>query len=524
MPQQSTCTQACLAIEDTSLPLLSEVLSGLVSIDKENDQLITGVETDSRQVEAGQIFINLSGKRAHRHEALNKQAAVVIECSQQRQHSVSKHSHYDHQWLLVTLQELKKNHGKIIHHFHMNPSHQLNCIGVTGTNGKTSVTSLILELYRQDMRQCMVVGSRGYGQSVSSVKSLCSIQYTTPPATQLARVLSEAIKTGCEAVAMEVSSHAIEQARVSGITFDTLILTNVTRDHLDYHKNWHDYQAVKAKLFHDYDARNIVINLDDPTGRKIAREYCGSGSVWGYTLKSTGIGCGVEVVRAFDIQSSIQGLSMKVHFRNQTMKLATKWIGDFNTQNILSALTALLASGYSLENLVKLIKDINPIAGRMELINPNSKGPSIIIDYAHTPDALQSVLSCLQKICERSLIVIFGCGGNRDPGKREIMGRVAEKYADQIILTDDNPRQESSSSITNAILKGVMAPWDVSVIHDRQEAIAHAIEHAHKGDIILIAGKGDETSQDYHHKQIKFSDKKIANYLLKLKLSDVCMV
>ena len=499
---------------------LSEVLRDIVSCSKSLDRVLLGLVADSRLIKPAYGFLeeDCVQSRRYRDDAISRGASVIF-CKADDDLSHIKSIEVQvkgikKQVVLVSLANFDQVKGKVVHAFYRNPSHQLSLVGVTGTNGKTTVSTLVALVNQRLKKRCAVLGSRGWGESVTDLKTT---GYTTPPLCDVNQYLWQSLQSGVEAFSMEVSSHGIASGRISGIVYDVAVLTNVTRDHLDYHQTWEAYREVKSRFFMQQDTGDLVLNMDDPTGRKIAREYVGSAQLWGYAIDTYSAACGVNMVRACDVQGSLKGLEMTVHYNNQVVHVKSAWIGCFNALNLLAAITACLAMGHELKEVAEALAEIPVIPGRMELISAGSNMPSVIVDYAHTPDAFEAVLKSLIKICTRSLVVVFGCGGDRDKGKRALMGSIAEKYANQVILTNDNPRSEDPQAIIDDIMQGISAPWDVVVETDRQEAIAMAIEQSFKGDIICCLGKGDEVTQIIQGEAKEFNDRKIASYLMGLK-------
>lgn len=501
---------------------LGDLVPNIPGLGDWSEKVITGVTTDSRLVRSDYVFIDEGSAYSQKYieEAVFRGAACVILATKTEacpafsaiEHWTQEEDHR-RSILKIYMPNLSSRVGSLLHRFYQDPTQQLKVIGVTGTNAKTSITTLVASVCRLLDSPCALLGSRGWG--VGEV--LEETGYTSPPSAKLAYYCWKSVECGAQKLAMEVSSHAIKARRIAGVAFDTLVLSNISRDHLDYHASVEEYVQVKSSLFHTTSAQDMVLNMDDPVGRKIAREYIGSAKIWGYTLENNAPGCSIEVVRGYNVQASLRGLSMDVFYNDQVVTIKSQWLGFFNAHNIIAGVVTLLTLGYTLEQIAEKVPHVAPVPGRMELLPRQQEQPHVVIDYAHSPQALDAVLKSLRQVCERALIVVFGCGGDRDRGKRRQMGAVAEKYANRIILTNDNPRSENPKRILDGILKGIMTPWDVEVEPDRSNAIASAISNARKGDVVLIAGKGDETQQIIGEKRSSFSDRESAQYFLSLR-------
>jgi UDP-N-acetylmuramoyl-L-alanyl-D-glutamate--2,6-diaminopimelate ligase len=368
-------------------------------------------------------------------------------------------------------------------------------VGVTGTNGKTSVTQWIAQALDARGRKCAIVGTLGNG----FVGELVAGPNTTPGAHVLREFLPESVQLGARACAMEVSSIGLHQNRVADIRFDVAVFTNLTRDHLDYHRNMAEYAAMKRKLFEMPGLGYAVLNLDDPFGRELAAQLKGRVTTIGYTLENaTGTD---RVLHATDLSESggIAFMLDGVHFEAPV-------IGRFNASNLLAVTGALLAGNETLEDSAAVLRHIIPPAGRMQSLG-GKDAPLVIIDYAHSPDALEKVLTTLRGTTQArggQLLCVFGCGGDRDPGKRPQMGAIAERLADAVVVTSDNPRSEAPQAIIEQILAGMTTIPAAEA--DRAAAIKAAIAAADAHDVILIAGKGHEPYQEIAGVRLPFSD------------------
>jgi UDP-N-acetylmuramoyl-L-alanyl-D-glutamate--2,6-diaminopimelate ligase len=368
--------------------------------------------------------------------------------------------------------------------------------GVTGTNGKTSVTQWFAQAMTALGRKCAVIGTLGNGFP----GTLLPGPNTTPGAAVLRTLLPDLEAQGAQACAMEVSSIGLHQNRVAGIHFDVAVFTNLTRDHLDYHGTMAEYTAQKRKLFAMPGLACAVLNLDDPFGAQLDTELAGHMRVIGYTLEGK-TSCG-ETLAAHDLLATAEGIS----FRVSDVRMSAPLIGRFNAANLLALIGALLAAGETLAAIADVLPGLAPPPGRMQGIGGNA-APLVVIDYAHTPDALEQALLTLKEIAatrDGKLICVFGCGGNRDAGKRPLMGAVAERLADETLITSDNPREEDPVKIIEDIVGGMTRQTPIET--DRARAIARAVTAADRRAVILLAGKGHETYQEIAGVRYPFSD------------------
>ena len=500
---------------------LVELLSTVVELPRHLNRPIRGVSANSRSIKPGYVFFATPGYgtfdgRDYIQDAIVAGAiAVVSEIAANDDIKTSlimppgeKKSVIPH----IQIPNLRALVGKIAAHYHGHPTQQMQTIGVTGTNGKTTVTTLLTKGLNKLGVKSGFIGTHGVGSDINNLKKT---NMTTPGPFELQAYMAGLRTDACESVMMEVSSHAIAQHRIVGVNFDTVVLTNVTRDHLDYHKNIEEYIEIKKALFLSYKARYIVLNLDDQIGYHLTQRLHTKRRVIAYSMRGAQIE-GVPIVRGCQIRSTHNELSMVVVYNGQKRALKTQLMGDFNVSNLLAVVASLLTMGFPFEAAVDALQDSDAVGGRMQVIDGGSRKPMVVVDYAHSPSALEAVLKSLRQSCRRKLICVFGCGGERDQGKRRIMGKVAETHADTVILTDDNPRGESPTNIMTDILKGFLCPWAVEVVHDRTDAIMTAISNAMPGDVILIAGKGNESYQIIGDQRVIFNDKEKAEFLLNL--------
>lgn len=455
------------------------------------NQSFTSITADSRKVQAGSLFLAYPGAhsdgRNYIAQALQAGAAAVV----WEQAGFT----WNADWKVNNLpvQNLKQQVGEIAAEFYQNPSKKLTMVGVTGTNGKTSVCQWVAQCLTILGKKTAVLGTIGNGFLGAQTEAA----NTTPDAILLQEMLADYVKKNADAVAMEVSSHGLDQGRVNGVVFNVAVLTNLSRDHLDYHQTMEAYGAAKQKLI-TWEGLNIaVLNDDDMFGKALAA-----------SLKAQSKPCityGFEMadVRATDLKLHDAGLSMQVITPKGRAQLSAPVLGRFNAYNVLAVLATLLALDVSLQDALAAIAQIKPVQGRMQQFGGGDK-PLVVVDYAHTPDALEKVLSALREQTKNKLICVFGCGGERDSGKRPLMGAVAEKLADSVIVTSDNPRSEAPASIIQAILAGMKTSPVVEV--NRMQAIRHAVISAGKNDVVLVAGKGHEEYQEIAGVKHYFSD------------------
>lgn len=477
---------------------LETLLPFTVSHPRITETKINGLCLDSRCLEPGEVFCACQGEHAHGEqfigEAIQRGAVAVLKEASKR----------DFQLLVndvpcINVPNLSQQLGHIAARFYAQPSHAMQIIGVTGTNGKTSVSNFIAQMLSKSAT-CGLLGTLGYGQ----YGELQLGQHTTPNAIHMQKTLGMLRDKQVDFVAMEVSSHALQQGRVNGVLFDTAVLTNLSRDHLDYHITMNAYASAKQRLFKMDGLDNAVINIDDNFGRRVLADLSNSVQPITYSLKQR-----VADIFGESVQHSNEGLSMHVHTPWGNGDLHVPLFGMFNVDNMLATLATLLVHKLPLDEVLHNLAHIQPVLGRMERFGQK---PMLVVDYAHTPDALQQVLVALRQHCEGKLWCVFGCGGERDQGKRKVMGEIAQQYADAVIITDDNPRNERSDAIINDILRGCPKPF--AVMPERKAAIRHAFDNAAEHDIILIAGKGHEGYQQIGNDKLPYSDRDWVQTLL----------
>ncbi|HLZ97517.1 MAG TPA: UDP-N-acetylmuramoyl-L-alanyl-D-glutamate--2,6-diaminopimelate ligase [Steroidobacteraceae bacterium] len=488
------------------------LLDGIVTLPAATDARVADLTLDSREARAGSLFFALGGLRSHglkfAADAAARGASVVLWDPPAEPHEElardARSLAAGGSVFVAPVAGLKALVGRIADRFFGWPSSHMRVVGITGTNGKTTCAYLLASCLGRLRSEAAYIGTIGWGR----VGSLKVPTHTTPDAVSVHRQLSMLRADGVRDVAMEVSSHALDQGRVDGVRFHSVALTNLTRDHLDYHPSMEAYGAAKALLFASSGLQHIVINVGDGFGRTLAGTLGGRAPLTAVWVGAGGSGWLADrSLRADDIALDRHGLSMSVDGSFGSARVRTKLMGRFNAENAVVVLACLAGLNLPLGAACAALSECDAPPGRMEVIEPSSPAkPLAVIDYAHTPDALAKALQALREHCRGTLWCVFGCGGDRDPGKRPLMGAVADELADRIIVTDDNPRSENPRSITGGITAGITA-HAVRVINDRSEAIAAALTEAAAGDVVLIAGKGHEDYQIYGGERRSFSDR-----------------
>jgi len=458
--------------------------------------VVPSLVSDSRQVQPGSVFVALAAlhhdARTHIPAALAAGAgAVLAEAGGDWQ----AHRVINGVPVLV-VPELTQRLGEFAARFHDQPAQAMTVMAVTGTNGKTSIANLIAGAALALGQRSAVIGTLGNG----FYGELAASQFTTPDPLQLQRLLAGFRDHGAQLVAMEASSHGLEQGRMVGTPIHTALFTNLTRDHLDYHGDMASYAAAKGRLFSWPGLKAAVINADDVQGAHYQQQLAVGVTCLRYSLQADS---NAEIV-AESVQPSLNGLLLQVRTPWGRIELRSPLLGRFNASNLLAVLGGLLTLGYSLEQSAQALSTVAPVAGRMQCLR-DGQSPLAVVDYAHTPDALEQALKAAREHTEGKLWCVFGCGGGRDTGKRSEMGRIAATLADRVVLTTDNPREEAPESILHDIQQG-LAGRPATIIADRAEAIAHALKNAASDDVVLIAGKGHETYQEIMGVRYPFND------------------
>lgn len=489
---------------------LSDLLDGLCVIDPSADRLIGGVSLDSRTVKPGDVFIACRGGNAdgsaYIPEAISKGAIAVI---------LDKDLSYSGNATapVIPIADLRQEAGRIVARFMGEPAADLRVIGVTGTNGKSSVAWFLAHfLARISSRRSGLIGTLGYGYP----NRLRAGAHTTPDPVVLQELLAEFRDDGAKDVIMEVSSQGLHQGRVAGVRFNTAIFTNLSQDHLDYHGDMTAYAEAKKQLFLMPGLQHAAINLDDACGAALADDLKTRRlDLAGYRLvddwrETAGA---IPQLQARISEASLESQRLEIRGPWGEGDVRVKLPGRYNAYNLLACLTAMCLLEAPFEEALHGLADVPQAPGRLEKFGGGAQ-PCVIVDYAHTPDALAKVLAVLREGRRGRLICVFGCGGNRDAGKRARMGGIAEAYADRIVVTNDNPRLEDPNRIIADILAGIKDQSKVTVEADRRRAILTAIESAVAGDIVLVAGKGHENTQDIAGTRFPFSDRQVVNAAL----------
>jgi UDP-N-acetylmuramoyl-L-alanyl-D-glutamate--2,6-diaminopimelate ligase len=464
---------------------------------------VTGLAADSRSLAAGEVFVAYPGSRSDGREfiagAIARGAAAVL--------WERDGFRWNAEWRVPNLpvDDLHGLAGHLAHEVYGRPSERLWTMGVTGTNGKTSCSHWLAQACGACGARTALVGTLGTGFP----GRLAAGVNTTPDAILLHRSLARLLDEGAQGVAMEVTSIGLDQGRVNGVAFGAALFTNLSRDHLDYHGDMESYARAKQRLFETPTLKHAVLNLDDVQGARLARVLAGSG------LNRAGYSCFAGVAARAGLERYAEAHAIEVSPSGITFDVKSSWggahiesalLGRFNVSNLLGVLTTMLVSGVPFERAVAALAGLRPVAGRMQRLGGGGK-PLVVVDYAHSPDALEKALVTLKDVARAGggkLVVVFGCGGDRDRGKRPLMGAVASRHADAIVVTSDNPRGEDPAAIVAEISAAI--PGAHEEIADRREAIAHAIAAAGPSDVVLLAGKGHETDQEVAGRRLPFSD------------------
>ena len=467
------------------------------------DVPVADLALDSRQVRAGSLFLACRGTKQHGLEFL-PQALEAGADALLWEPAPGVAPPDDLPIPAIPVEDLSRRAGEIAARFFDHPARSLHAVGITGTDGKTSTAWLLAQALEALGEPCLYVGTLGSGR----VGQLAPGDNTTPDPVSLQRQLHAARIAGVRAVAMEVSSHALDQARVGGITFRTAVLTNVGRDHLDYHGTLEAYAAAKKKLFTEMQPSAAVLNRDDAHGAAWARELAGDGPrLTLYGLDGDAPEARHVIGRSLNLRAS--GIAFEVTSHAGTARIDSRLLGRFNAWNLLAALAALLEKGVALPRACLALSGAATVPGRIEGFRGPAAKPLVVVDYAHTPQALAQVLHAVRAHCRGKMWCVFGCGGDRDRGKRPLMGAAVALAADRAIVTDDNPRSEDPRLIVNEILAGMGAGGRAAtrVIHDRARAIEAAVREAGPDDVVVVAGKGHEDYQLYGRERRAFSDR-----------------
>ena len=502
------------AKETISQTTLYNLIEGLATIPASSDinRPITGVQLDSRLVKNGDLFIACFGRNHDARNYIDQAiksgcAAVVAEFTAGMQQLEMRGG-----IPVIGAENLSSKVSEIANRFYQYPSSKLKIVGITGTNGKTSCSQFIADVLQSLGYKCGMIGTLGCGLP----NSLEPTALTTPDAVFSQKQIARMANKGFEYVSMEVSSVGLDQKRVEAIDFDTAVFTNLTRDHLDYHKSMKEYAESKRKLFKWPTLKSAILNLDDEFALSLINSIPNGVEIITYSISNPHASVFSE-----NLTFSSSGYSAVINTPMGTMEVSGNLLGRFNISNVLAVIATLISllsregNGHiDLTKILNKVSSLDSVDGRMEIVNDVGE-VATIVDYAHTPDSLRCALESLKYHFKGNIWCVFGCGGNRDEGKRPIMGEIAESLADHLVVTDDNPRTEVGDRIVSQILSGVRNPQNVSVVRDREEAIKYAITNASTTDLVFIAGKGHEAYQDISGTKSYFSDKAHASSALK---------
>ncbi|NDH09315.1 MAG: UDP-N-acetylmuramoyl-L-alanyl-D-glutamate--2,6-diaminopimelate ligase [Gammaproteobacteria bacterium] len=460
---------------------------------------VTGIAVDSRQVKPGFLFFALKGHQAdgerYIRQAIQNGASVILSEQPLKLNKI----------LQIDVPDLAAHVGKIASRFYGDPSHKLMITAVTGTNGKTTIAYLLSQAHAALGKQSAYIGTLGAG----IIGALSDTGMTTPGPIELQEFCHHFVLEGMDDLVMEASSHALHQHRTAGLQVKYAIYTNLSHDHLDYHPSLEHYAESKARLFQMPDLAAIIINRDDPYHGLMLKHVNPKVRIYGYGINTQ------ADVQVKDTRWTLEGMYVQLSSPWGDVALELGLLGQFNVYNALAVFACLMAEGYELQQVLEVMKLLKPAPGRMEVC---AKKPLVIVDYAHTPDALENALQTLKKFKTDTnagdLWVVFGCGGDRDPFKRPVMGKIAKDLADFVIVTSDNPRHEDPAEIMNQITQGMSLSGHLMQIEDRKLAILTALEQAKAEDIVLIAGKGHEDYQVIGDKKIFFSDQEVVKVFL----------
>ncbi len=472
--------------------------------------LVSGLQLDSRKLEPGELFIAYPGLRSDGRDYLAQALAAGAVAALVESESFKATG--ETPLPVIAIENLAHKVSAIAGRFYADPSASLRVTGITGTNGKTTCTQLLAQLFALLGKPAGVIGTLGYGLlssdelSGTSTSTLTDTGLTTPDAVSVQRILADLLDAGAAVVAMEVSSHSLDQGRVGGLHFSTAVFTNLSQDHLDYHQTMAAYQQAKAELFKAPGLQNAIVNSDDAAGRTIIRALAAASELNCYSYS-----CSQKDADIYAHAPSFgpQGIRARLVTPWGQGELHSHLQGEFNLSNLLAVIGVACAEGYALPAVLAAVTELKPVPGRLEVVDAQAL-PVVVVDYAHTADALEKALTALRPACKGRLWCVFGCGGDRDQGKRPVMGAIAAELADQLVITSDNPRGEDAQAIIDAVLAGVPRAANKAnepqVFVDRRAAIRFAVSNAAEQDVVLIAGKGHEDYQLIKDLRLPFND------------------
>jgi len=477
------------------------------------DLTVKGISLDSRDIDVGSVFLSLakdaSQRQGNLQQALAAKCAVVLFDIEQTLTEQEKQLLQHADVAAYPIKRLAAKAGELAARFYGHPSLALTIIAVTGTNGKTSVSQFIAQSLESLGHACGVIGTLGMGR----ITDLNYTGMTTPDPVSVQKTLADFCKQGIKYAVIEASSHALAQGRLNSIAIDVATLTNLSRDHLDYHGDMATYAAAKSQLFDITSIKTAVLNSADSLGQQLITTLAERNTISVVTYSSSQTES--VTIQADHIEMTHAGLSFELVSEFGSETINSELVGRFNVDNLLATVASLLAVGMSFEQVMTAVNKCQSVDGRMQSYGDDNQ-TQIVIDFAHTPDALTQALISLQahNSANGDLWCVFGCGGDRDTGKRALMGKAAHQYADKVVITDDNPRSEDPALIVKDILSGISQPEAVLIEHDRKLAITHAIKQAKSNDIVLIAGKGHEQYQEVDGIKHSFSDSQVVTDVL----------
>lgn len=475
----------------------------IISLEGNEEIEIKDIKYDSKQINIGDLFICLKGSNVNGHmfidEAKRKGAVCFL---------IEDNVEYDDNYTYIKVKNTYESMSILSDNFYNHPCENIKLIGVTGTNGKTSIATFLKEILNNKSK-CGFIGTTG----IYDGSKMLDNKNTTPNNLEIQKNLYNMVKNKCEYCTMEVSSHALALNRVDNIEYDIGIFTNLTQDHLDFHKTFEEYRNAKERLFYKTTKMNII-NIDDINGRIILENI----KKLNIPICTYGMNC-EATFRANDVELyEDKTIYTLIGPNNIKEKVILNMVGEFTVYNSLSVICTLYTLNMPIKEIIHSLEELKPVRGRFERVE-NNKKLNVFVDYAHTPDALDNVLKSMKTFAKGRIITVFGCGGNREKEKRPIMGQIAQNYSDIAIITSDNPRFEEPQDIIKDIMRGInIYNKNYMVIEDRKEAIKKAIDIADNKDIVLIAGKGHETYQIVKDKTIEFDDKKVAKEMIDKKI------
>lgn len=492
---------------------IAQLLDGVAKVPERLDVEVSDLQFDSRGVRSGDVFF---ARRGATTDAAKFADDVVAQGASAMVVEGQGAVEIDRNGLLrIAVRDVTQAAGIAAHRFFDRPSHAIPVIAITGTNGKTSVADFVAQALRAHRGLPVgVIGTLGAHMGPQDAEANIEVGLTTPDCITVHRTLAEFRTRGAAAAVMEASSHALDQRRLAEVRVDTAVFTNLSRDHLDYHGDMSRYANAKRKLFCFDALRVAVINAMDPTAGWLQSALTHETDVVDFSLDDVAEST-TSVVKARTLQTTLQGLEIEVRAFDQRAVIRSKMIGRPSAWNLVTAFSVLLCHGLSVDRAAELLSDVVPVIGRMQALGGGSL-PMVVVDFAHTPGALMSALQALRELCAGRLWCVFGAGGERDQGKRAMMGEISAHLADVVVITDDNPRSEDGDAIAAQIQSGVVASRisRVQVQRDRASAITDAISQAQPGDLVLVAGKGHEPYQDVGGRRIPFSDLAVARAAL----------